>query len=353
MPKSSASSAKRPRHAPYDKTASSKASSTPSSIFKFNTHIGQHILKNPGIADTIVGKAVLKPTDTVLEIGPGTGVLTTRILDQAKNVIAVELDPKMAAELTKRVQGTPKKDKLHIITGDFAKLDLAEVLPSFDVCISNTPYQISSIIVSKLLALPRPPRICILMVQREFGLRLSARAGDSLYSRLSVNTQFFSKVSQVAKVGRNNFTPPPDVESLVVRLEPRSDRPQIVWEEWDGMLRICFSRKNKTLRSSFGDFLDLCQRNWLTFTSLYPEKVGDEDRQFLQSAVDADDSKSDIHQTVCGIPVSKTTLRLLMRSKVDQVLESTNLGEMRAARCEENDFLRLLLAFHQCGIYFA
>lgn len=246
MPKSVRSSrANSARQAPYDKASSA-------ALFKFNTRIGQHILKNPGIADTIVAKAMLKPTDTVLEIGPGTGVLTTRILDQAKQTVVVELDPRMAAELTKRVQGTPKQDKLQILTGDFAKLDLSE-LPQFDVCISNTPYQISSIIVSKLLALPRPPRISVLMVQREFGLRLSARPGDSLYSRLSVNTQFFAKVSQVAKVGRNNFTPPPEVESMVVRLEPRPDRPQIMWEEWDGMLRICFSRKNKTLRASFGD----------------------------------------------------------------------------------------------------
>ncbi|KAH8167203.1 hypothetical protein CIB48_g988 [Xylaria polymorpha] len=348
MPKSVRSSrANSARQAPYDKASSA-------ALFKFNTRIGQHILKNPGIADTIVAKAMLKPTDTVLEIGPGTGVLTTRILDQAKQTVVVELDPRMAAELTKRVQGTPKQDKLQILTGDFAKLDLSE-LPQFDVCISNTPYQISSIIVSKLLALPRPPRISVLMVQREFGLRLSARPGDSLYSRLSVNTQFFAKVSQVAKVGRNNFTPPPEVESMVVRLEPRPDRPQIMWEEWDGMLRICFSRKNKTLRASFGDALSLCQRNWVTFTSLYPEKVSEEDLRFLQSGQDqdGDDPKpTDIQQTVCGIPVTKAILSHLIRNKIDHVLETTSLSESRAAKCGENEFLRLLLAFHESGIYF-
>ncbi|KAI1170496.1 S-adenosyl-L-methionine-dependent methyltransferase [Nemania sp. FL0916] len=350
MPKSARNTGNSARQAPYKKGASSASSA---SLFKFNTHIGQHILKNPGIADTIVAKAMLKPTDTVLEIGPGTGVLTTRILDQAKQTIAVELDPRMAAELTKRVQGTPKQEKLQIFTGDFAKLELSEALPPFDVCISNTPYQISSIIVSKLLSLPRPPRISILMVQREFGLRLSARPGDSLYSRLSVNTQFFAKVSQVAKVGRNNFTPPPEVESMVVRLEPRPDRPQIRWEEWDGMLRICFSRKNKTLRSSFGDSLDLCQRNWITFTSLYPEKVSKEDLSFLQSDMDIDNAKAaDIQQTVCGIPATKSVLTSLIRAKIDRVLETTGLSDLRAAKCGENDFLRLLLAFHECGIYF-
>src|SRR6202041_3439780 len=86
-----------------------------SSIFKFNTKIGQHILKNVAIADAIVTKANIQPSDTVLEVGPGTGILTTRILEKAKKVVAVELDPRMAAELTCRVQGTPSQQRLQII----------------------------------------------------------------------------------------------------------------------------------------------------------------------------------------------------------------------------------------------
>ncbi|KAG8919623.1 Dimethyladenosine transferase [Tulasnella sp. 417] len=73
----------------------------------FNTErFGQHILKNPQVAQAIVEKANLRPTDKVLEVGPGTGNLTVRILEKAKNVTAIEMDPRMAAELTKRVQGT-------------------------------------------------------------------------------------------------------------------------------------------------------------------------------------------------------------------------------------------------------
>jgi 18S rRNA (adenine1779-N6/adenine1780-N6)-dimethyltransferase len=108
-------------------------------VFKFNTNVGQHILKNPGVSDAIVEKAYLKPTDTVLEVGPGTGNLTVRILERAKKCICVELDPRMAAEVTKRVQGTPEQRKLEVLLGDVIKTEL----PSFDVCISNTPYQVS------------------------------------------------------------------------------------------------------------------------------------------------------------------------------------------------------------------
>jgi 18S rRNA (adenine1779-N6/adenine1780-N6)-dimethyltransferase len=120
-------------------SGSGGSASSKNNVFKFNTNFGQHILKNPGVSDAIVEKAYLKPTDTVLEVGPGTGNLTVRILERARKCICVELDPRMAAEVTKRVQGTPEQKKLEVLLGDVIKTDL----PAFDVCISNTPYQVS------------------------------------------------------------------------------------------------------------------------------------------------------------------------------------------------------------------
>lgn len=113
-----------------------------------NTDIGQHVLKNPGVAQAIIDKAGLKQSDVVLEVGPGSGNLTVKMLEKAKRVVAVELDPRMAAEVTKRVQGTPYERRLEVVLGDVIKTEL----PYFDVCISNTPYQISSPLVFKLLA---------------------------------------------------------------------------------------------------------------------------------------------------------------------------------------------------------
>jgi 18S rRNA (adenine1779-N6/adenine1780-N6)-dimethyltransferase len=121
-------------------SGSGGSASNKNNVFKFNTNFGQHILKNPGVSDAIVEKAYLKPTDTVLEVGPGTGNLTVRILERARKCICVELDPRMAAEVTKRVQGTPEQKKLEVLLGDVIKTDL----PAFDVCISNTPYQVSN-----------------------------------------------------------------------------------------------------------------------------------------------------------------------------------------------------------------
>lgn len=250
---------------PYIKTGKGA-----NNVFKFNTNVGQHILKNPGVAEAIVAKAFLRPSDTVLEVGPGTGNLTVRILEKASKVIAVELDPRMAAEVTKRVQGKPEQKRLEVLLGDVIKMD---TLPRFDVCISNTPYQISSPLVFKLLSLPNPPRTSVLMFQREFAQRLTARPGDALYCRLSVNVQFWSKVTHIMKVGKNNFKPPPQVESSVVRIEPKlgSERPGISWDEWDGMLRICFVRKNRTLRASWlgtKEVLALVEKNYRVWCAM-------------------------------------------------------------------------------------
>lgn len=115
-----------------------KAASCFISGLMFNTGIGQHILKNPLIVNSIIDKAALRPTDVVLEVGPGTGNMTVKLLEKAKKVVACELDPRLVAELHKRVQGTPLASKLQALVGDALKSDL----PFFDACVANLPYQV-------------------------------------------------------------------------------------------------------------------------------------------------------------------------------------------------------------------
>ncbi|RDW87093.1 dimethyladenosine transferase [Aspergillus mulundensis] len=398
--KKSARASASPYQKPTKGGGQSAAAKAGSAIFKFNTDLGQHILKNGAIADNIVDKANVQPSQTVLEVGPGPGILTTRILEKAKKVIAVEFDPRMAAELTKRVQATPMEKKLQIVLGDFIKTDLSK-LPPFQTVISNTPYQISSPLIFKLLSMPNPPKMCVLMVQREFALRLLARPGDALYSRLSVNVQFFSKVSHIMKVGRNNFRPPPQVESSVVRIEPKPGKPEISWDEWDGMLRICFVRKNKTLRAGFmaTKIRQMIERNWITWAAMHPEKVAqadvdmltgktpfpegrfaatsgkDEDLDMDMDVDDApivdEDDVGDIFMgegggdkggavaqsgpmiSVAGQQVAKTNVTRLIQHKIEKVLDTAGLANQRANKCDENAFLRLLHACNTEGIHFS
>ncbi|KAJ3576967.1 hypothetical protein NPX13_g3537 [Xylaria arbuscula] len=418
---------------PYERPSKSKNNAAVNNVFKFTKDLGQHILKNPGIAQAIVDKAYLKPTDVVLEVGPGTGNLTVQILNQARKVIACEMDPRMAAEVTKRVQGKPEQKRLEVILGDVIKTDLSDM--NFDVCISNTPYQISSPLIFKLLRLPRPPRTCVLMFQKEFALRLTARPGDPLYCRLSVNAQLYAKISHVLVMRANSVPtkrklaeqivsagqsssdstqvrefgsigleantrfkverrvlltgitiivrPPPQVDSSVVRLEIKtSDRPNISFEEFDGMLRICFNRPRKILRSAFlgsKEVLKLIETNYRLWCaqndipideSLVDDAAEDEDMEVDDNDndpsnmdVDGDDLPSFFGSTKTpdegalsnkkSSSVKKTRLAVLVKEKIRKVLEVTELAESRSAKLDENAFLRLLAAFHAEGIHFS
>ncbi|KAJ3505077.1 hypothetical protein NM208_g16246 [Fusarium decemcellulare] len=288
----------------------------------------------------------------------------------------------MAAEVTKRVQGTPEQRKLEVLLGDVIKTEL----PQFDVCISNTPYQISSPLVFKLLSLPNPPRTSVLMFQREFALRLTARPGDALYCRLSVNAQFWAKITHIMKVGKNNFRPPPQVESSVVRIEPKTgkDRPNVSWDEWDGLLRVCFVRKNKTLRASWlgtKEVLAMVERNYRTWCAMNGVPVDDTLVEDGQDDMDMEDGGGEDAEEWGGMDVDedgdapdffkemqnsaantsktkskrkKTKVAELVREKIRKVLEDvTELADKRAGKCDETDFLRLLFAFNEEGIHFS
>jgi 18S rRNA (adenine1779-N6/adenine1780-N6)-dimethyltransferase len=203
-----------------------------------NTSIGQHFLKNPAVITAIVDKAAIQGTDTVLEIGPGTGNMTLPMLHRCKNLVALEYDPRMVREVLKRVEGQNDiQHKLQVIQGDAVKT----AWPFFDVMVANLPYQISSVIVFKLLSHRPMFRCAVLMFQEEFALRLTARPGENLYCRLSVNVQLLAKVDQLMKVGKQNFRPPPKVESRVVRIVLKNPPPPVNFVEWDGMVRRYYS----------------------------------------------------------------------------------------------------------------
>ena len=157
---------------------------------------GQHFLHNPEIIKNIVNKSGVTSTDIVLEIGPGNGNLTHLLLEQSRKTIALELDPRMISELIKRFpRHSSKGQKLTLIRGDAIKTKW----PYFDLCVANLPYQISSPVVFKLLSHRPLFRCAVVMVQREFALRLVAQPGTELYCRLSANVQLLAKVDHLFK----------------------------------------------------------------------------------------------------------------------------------------------------------
>ena len=204
MPKAPKGAKKRAQHA--GKPGNAGGDEKRSMLVSANTNLGQHFLKNPQVVTSIIEKSKLQSSDTVLEIGPGTGNLTVKLLEGVRRVVAVEYDPRMVRELTKRVEQAPElKRRLELIHANVLKT----ALPYFDVCVANIPYNISSPLLFKLLAHRPPFRAAVIMFQEEFAQRLSARPGDTLYYRLSVNTQLLARVDQLMRVGRGNFRPPP------------------------------------------------------------------------------------------------------------------------------------------------
>ncbi|PXF45186.1 putative dimethyladenosine transferase [Gracilariopsis chorda] len=343
------------------------------------TH-GQHILRNPRVADTIIAKAGLKSTDTVLEVGPGTGNLTVKILERCKKLVAYEIDPRMIVEVYKRVQSTPVESKLQVIQGDVLK----HAIPYFDICVANTPYQISSPLVFRLLAHRPMFRAAVLMFQREFAMRLIAKPGDPLYCRLSVNVQLLARVSHLMKVSRNNFRPPPKVESSVVRIEPRNPPPDISFEEWDGLLRLCFQRKHRMLRAIFTQkkVLKMLEEKRKTAKALSNGGVKqsvesimrlgdsmniDTDVAFQNAATMNEDLEMDPgaengsadQMEVEFAPKRKGGKRKdggienPMKKQLEQVLDETDFATLRASQMTIDDFRKLLSALHLKGFRFS
>ncbi|NXT66859.1 DIM1 transferase, partial [Chaetops frenatus] len=321
----------------------------------FNTGAGQHILKNPLVVNSIIDKAALRRTDVILEVGPGTGNLTVKMLEKVKKVIACEIDPRLVGELQKRVQGTCLANKLEIKVGDILKTDL----PFFDACVANLPYQISSPFVFKLL-LHRPFfRCAILMFQREFALRLVAKPGSKLYCRLSINTQLLARVDHLMKVGKNNFRPPPKVESSVVRIEPKNPPPPINFQEWDGLVRIAFVRKNKTLSAAFKSSAveQLLDHNYRIHCSLHNTVSSFLIYYILFLQLHY------LNKPFSVLGVENNFYAIFFRQeipenfkiaeKIQTVLKDTGYSEKRARSMDIDDFIRLLHGFNSEGIHFS
>jgi 18S rRNA (adenine1779-N6/adenine1780-N6)-dimethyltransferase len=217
-------------------------------------------------------------------------------------------------------------------------------------------------------------RSAVLMYQREFALRLCAKPGDELYCRLSLNTALLADVQHLIKVGKNNFKPPPKVESSVVRITPRGTPPPINYVEWDGLIRLAFGRKNKTLGAIFRqkDVIDILCRNYNTHQAVAgggahlpaaralmdDDDDGDEDMvdkppqlgSFgpggfgkAAKAKGSDDAMKDEG----GIVAEQAKAAIL------EVLESQQMDQMRSAKMDVDHFLALLNAFNMKGFHFS
>lgn len=212
---------------------------------KNDKSLGQHWLRDRFILSTIADFAEINTEDTILEVGPGLGTLTSELLRRAKKVVAVEFDHNLASKLPGQFPGK----NLEVIESDILKFDLS-VLPKGYKVVANIPYYITSKIVQLLVTASNKPSEIVLLVQKEVAERLAAKPGDM--SILGISAQIYAETYLGDIVAAEYFTPPPKVDSQIVVLKVR-DKPLVCEADNSVFFKVVkagFSAKRKMLRSS-------------------------------------------------------------------------------------------------------
>jgi 16S rRNA (adenine1518-N6/adenine1519-N6)-dimethyltransferase len=234
--------------------------------------LGQHFLTDPRILARIADAVALGPDETVVEIGPGRGSLTDALLARAARVVAIEIDRKLVELLREKYAQEPR---LTIIEADVLDVNLGEVAGGEYALAGNVPYYITTPILFQALQRPRAVR-SVLLVQREVALRMSAEPGADDYGALSVNVQAIARVELLFRIPAGAFTPPPRVDSAVVRVTPRADPVVKAGEEepFRTFVQAAFALRRKQMRR--------------VVRTIAPRSAEDAERSLAASGIDPD-----------------------------------------------------------------
>ena len=196
----------------------------------------------------MISYATVTKQDVVLEVGAGLGFLTKLLSRKCKGVIAVEVDPKLVKILRKELSGL---GNVNLIEGDVLEVSI----PPFNKVVSTPPYSISSLLLFWLLE--KKFDCAVLTFQKEFAERLAASVGNKDYGRLTVSAYYRAEVELSRHVSRSMFYPPPDVDSLIVRLKQRKEPPFPVDDEqtFFKLVQTLFNQRNKKVRNAITPFL--------------------------------------------------------------------------------------------------
>ncbi|MFZ0313572.1 MAG: 16S rRNA (adenine(1518)-N(6)/adenine(1519)-N(6))-dimethyltransferase RsmA [Candidatus Korobacteraceae bacterium] len=225
--------------------------------------LGQHFLLDVGAAQKMVEALGDVSNRTVIEIGPGRGVLTDVLAPRARRVIGIELDRVLAAQLRMRYATRPNVEILEsdFVTAEFTSMVGRRPGPLHDLrptqaetvdIVGNLPYYITSEIVLRILALHQNIERAVIMVQKEVADRIAAKPGSRDYGLLSATAQLFARVDKLFTLPPDAFSPPPDVHSSVIRLTmaPRLQELRVEEEPFIAFLKLAFAQKRKTLANN-------------------------------------------------------------------------------------------------------
>jgi 16S rRNA (adenine1518-N6/adenine1519-N6)-dimethyltransferase len=205
--------------------------------------LGQHFLIKGSVLERIAAAASPPGTELVIEIGPGRGALTAKLLERAARVVAVEVDAWLVEHLRRKFAGDPRLEIVHadVLETDLARFGRASIA-------GNLPYYITSPILEKTVALPYER--AVFLVQKEVAERLAASAGSRDYGLLTVQVGLYAQVHRLFDVKPSAFHPPPKVDSAVVRLDPHPPRADINADDFLRFAAQCFQHKRKTIRNN-------------------------------------------------------------------------------------------------------
>lgn len=238
--------------------------------------LGQNFLVDKSAIRTIIEAADIKPNEVVLEIGPGTGILTLELAKKAKRVIAVEKDAKMCEILEKTLKEYPN---VQIINDDIRFLEIRSLersdLSKYKV-VANIPYYLTSPIIRKFLEAANPPEEMILMIQKEVAQRICAKPPQM--SILAVSVQFYAEPKIIDYVSRKSFWPSPKVDSAIIKITPHIAVPQSdsgLREQFFKIVRSGFSHPRKQLINNLSTGLSLPRPQaqiWLQKNKIQPSQ---------------------------------------------------------------------------------
>lgn len=213
--------------------------------------LGQNFVTDGGTVRRITALARLSPSDTVLEVGPGFGSLTLPLLSAARRVVAVEMDPVLAAELPRTVAARAPglASQLDVVTADAARVAALPGDPP-TALVANLPYNVAVPVVLHLLATVPSVRRGLVMVQAEVADRMSAAPGSRVYGTPSVKLAWFAEVRKAGQVPRTVFWPVPRVDSGLVALSRREPPAEASRAETFAVIDAAFAQRRKTLRAA-------------------------------------------------------------------------------------------------------
>lgn len=212
-------------------------------------HLGQNFLTDRNILQKIIDSADIKPDDVILEVGPGTGILTQELAKKAKKIIAVEKDASIIETLKENIKDF---NNIEIINEDILRYNLPE--KKYKI-IANIPYYLTSPLIRKFLEEKNQPEELILMIQKEVAQRIVATPPKM--SLLAVSVQFYADAKILFSVSKNSFWPVPKIDSAIIKINPRKVSPNINPELFFKIVHAGFSQPRKQLAGNLSKNLKI------------------------------------------------------------------------------------------------